>query len=82
VLDVENIRLHYAKTLDWWWQLYEESRDKVANMFDENFVRMWRLYLAGSRAAFVTGEMQLFQVVFSSGTNNKIPMTREHLYRT
>jgi cyclopropane-fatty-acyl-phospholipid synthase len=82
VLDVENIRLHYAKTLDWWWQLYEESRDKVAKMFDENFVRMWRLYLAGSRAAFVTGEMQLFQVVFSSGTNNKIPMTREHLYRT
>jgi cyclopropane-fatty-acyl-phospholipid synthase len=80
VLDVENIRLHYAKTLDWWWRLYEESRDKVASMFDENFVRMWRLYLAGSRAAFVTGEMQLFQVVFSAGTNNKIPMTREHLY--
>jgi cyclopropane-fatty-acyl-phospholipid synthase len=61
--------------------LYEESRDKVQKMFDENFVRMWRLYLAGSRAAFVTGEMQLFQVVFSAGTNNKIPMTREHLYR-
>lgn len=82
VLDVENIRLHYAKTLDWWWQLYEESRDQVARMFDENFVRMWRLYLAGSRAAFITGEMQLFQVVFSSGTNNKIPMTREHLYHS
>lgn len=82
VLDVENIRLHYAKTLDWWWQLYEESRDQVARMFDENFVRMWRLYLAGSRAAFITGEMQLFQVVFSSGTNNRIPMTREHLYHS
>jgi cyclopropane-fatty-acyl-phospholipid synthase len=82
VLDVENLRLHYAKTLDWWWRLYEESRDKVARMFDENFVRMWRLYLAGSRAAFVTGEMQLFQVVFSAAGNNKIPMTREHLYRT
>ncbi len=80
VLDVENLRLHYARTLDWWWRLYEESRDKVAQMFDENFVRMWRLYLAGSRAAFTTGEMQLFQVVFSSGTNNNIPMTREHLY--
>jgi cyclopropane-fatty-acyl-phospholipid synthase len=82
VLDVENIRLHYAKTLDWWWRLYEESRDQVANMFDENFVRMWRLYLAGSRAAFITGEMQLFQVVFSAGTNNNIPMTREHLYHS
>ncbi|GFE83744.1 cyclopropane-fatty-acyl-phospholipid synthase [Steroidobacter agaridevorans] len=81
VLDVENLRLHYAKTLDWWWRLYEESRDQVERMFDANFVRMWRLYLAGSRAAFVTGEMQLFQVVFSAGANNKIPMTREHLYR-
>ena len=82
VLDVENLRLHYAKTLDWWWRLYEESRDKVARMFDEDFVRMWRLYLAGSRAAFVTGEMQLFQVVFSAATNNEIPLTREHLYHS
>lgn len=79
VLDVENLRLHYAKTLDWWWRLYEESRDPVERMFDENFVRMWRLYLAGSRAAFTTGQMQLFQVVFSAGGNNRIPMTREHL---
>jgi cyclopropane-fatty-acyl-phospholipid synthase len=80
VLDVENLRLHYATTLDWWWQSYEQSRDQVARMFDENFVRMWRLYLAGSRAAFTTGEMQLFQVVFAPGTSNNIPMTRQHLY--
>jgi cyclopropane-fatty-acyl-phospholipid synthase len=82
VLDVENLRLHYAKTLDWWWRLYEQSRDQVARMFDENFVRMWRLYLAGSRAAFVTGEMQLFQVVFAPGTSNNVPMTRQHLYQS
>jgi cyclopropane-fatty-acyl-phospholipid synthase len=81
VLDVENIRLHYAKTLDWWWRLYEQSADRVAQMFDDNFVRMWRLYLLGSRAAFTTGEMQLFQVVFAPGTNNNIPWTREHLYK-
>lgn len=82
VLDVENLRLHYARTLDWWWRLYEESRDQVAHMFDENFVRMWRLYLAGSRAAFITGEMQLFQVVFAPGASNNVPMTRQHLYRS
>jgi cyclopropane-fatty-acyl-phospholipid synthase len=80
VLDVENLRLHYAKTLDWWWRLYEQSADRVVRMFDENFLRMWRLYLAGSRAAFTTGEMQLFQVVFAHGCNNDIPMTRDHLY--
>lgn len=80
VLDVENLRLHYAKTLDWWWGLYERSVDRVAQMFDENFVRMWRLYLLGSRAAFITGEMQLFQVVFAPSTNNSIPWTRQHIY--
>jgi cyclopropane-fatty-acyl-phospholipid synthase len=41
---------------------------------------MWRLYLLGSRAAFTTGEMQLFQVVFAPSANNDIPMTRDHLY--
>lgn len=81
VLDVENLRLHYAKTLDWWWRLYEQSSDRVARMFDEDFVRMWRLYLLGSRAAFTTGEMQLFQVVFAPGTSNHVPLTREHLYQ-
>src|SRR5688572_16347903 len=80
VLDVENIRLHYAKTLDWWWQLYEQSADRVREMFDESFVRMWRLYLLGSRAAFTTGEMQLFQVVFAPSGSNHIPWTRQHIY--
>jgi cyclopropane-fatty-acyl-phospholipid synthase len=80
VLDVENLRLHYARTLDWWHQLYERSRDRVAQMFDERFVRMWRLYLLGSKAAFTSGEMQLFQVVFAAGDNNRLPWTRADLY--
>jgi cyclopropane-fatty-acyl-phospholipid synthase len=49
-------------------------------MFDERFVRMWRLYLNGSIAAFRTGEMQLFQVVFAHGPNNQIPWTRADIY--
>ena len=54
----------------------------MVRMFDENFLRMWRLYLAGSRAAFTTGEMQLFQVVFAPGTRNNVPLTRNHLYQS
>ena len=45
-------------------------------MFDETFVRAWRLYLAGSQAAFTTGTMQLFQVLFARGASNAIPWTR------
>ena len=76
VLDVENLRLHYAKTLDHWRRRFEGAADQVLKMFDETFVRAWRLYLAGSEAAFTTGTMQLFQVVFAPGTNNAIPWTR------
>jgi hypothetical protein len=35
VLDVENIRQHYAKTLEWWHILYERAADSVVKMFDE-----------------------------------------------
>lgn len=80
VLDVENLRLHYAKTLEWWHALYERSKDRVEKMFDERFVRMWRLYLLGSQAAFTAGELQLFQVVFAPGRSNEIPWTRADVY--
>jgi len=80
VLDVENLRLHYAQTLRHWLALYEAATDKVRAMFDEKFVRMWRLYLAGSVAGFSTGTLQLFQVVFATAENNDVPWTRAHLY--
>ena len=80
VLDVENLRLHYALTLRHWLQRFEGARDEVARMYDERFVRTWRLYLAGSIAAFDAGALQLFQVLFARHSNNELPWTREHLY--
>jgi cyclopropane-fatty-acyl-phospholipid synthase len=80
VLDVENIRLHYALTLRAWMSLYERAIDKVRSLFDDYFVRMWQLYLAGSIAAFETGTLQLFQVLFTAAENNRIPLTREFMY--
>ncbi|MEW5890516.1 MAG: cyclopropane-fatty-acyl-phospholipid synthase family protein [Pseudomonadota bacterium] len=80
VLDVENLRLHYARTLEHWLQRYESAADRVEKMFDAAFVRAWRLYLAGSIAAFTTGSLQLFQVTFTRGGNNAIPWTRRYLY--
>ena len=80
ILDMENLRLHYAQTLRHWLDLFEGASERVRAMFDERFVRMWRLYLAGSVAAFTTGSLQLFQVVFAPGESNDIPWTRAHLY--
>lgn len=81
VLDVENLRLHYARTLEHWMDRFERAEDRIEEMFDERFVRAWRLYLAGSIAAFLTSEMQLFQVLFNRGASNEVAWTRDHLYR-
>jgi len=79
VLDVENLRLHYAKTCEHWLERFEQNRELVREMFDECFVRAWRLYLSGCIANFTIGALQLFQVVFSRPTNNLVPLTRSHL---
>ena len=80
VLDVENLRLHYALTLEHWLGRFEDERERVRAMFDERFVRAWRLYLAGSLAAFRTGELQLYQVLFNRESSNDVPWTRAHLF--
>ena len=81
VLDVENIRLHYALTLRHWLERFEAARDQVRDLYGDVFVRTWRLYLAGSQAAFAVGKLQLFQAVFARGACNDIPWTRDYLYR-
>ena len=80
VLDVENLRLHYERTLAHWLERFERAADRVEAMFDARFVRAWRLYLAGSMVAFRTGSLQLFQVLFARPRLNRIPWTRAHLY--
>ena len=80
ILDVENLRVHYAKTLDLWTENFERNIDKVQEMFDEAFVRMWRLYLSSCSVAFMYGEPRLYQILFSNGLNNRLPLTRSHCY--
>ena len=80
-VDVENLRLHYSLTLDEWARRYEQHVEEVRQMFDERFVRMWRLFLNGSSVGFRYGNTRLFQITFTNGLNNEYPLTREFLYR-
>jgi cyclopropane-fatty-acyl-phospholipid synthase len=80
VLDVENLRLHYAQTLRHWLERFERQVESIGQMFDETFVRNWRLYLCGSMVAFQTGGLQLFQIVFARGHCNRVPWTRAGIY--
>jgi cyclopropane-fatty-acyl-phospholipid synthase len=81
VLDVENLRLHYALTLKHWLRRFENASRTVSEMYDERFVRAWRVYLCGSQAAFNIGEMQLFQVLFARQRSNAVAWTRASLYQ-
>jgi cyclopropane-fatty-acyl-phospholipid synthase len=81
VLDIENIRLHYAVTCRHWLERFEEHADEIRAQFDERFVRMWRLYLASSSVAFECGALQLFQILFAPGRSNAVPWTRDFMYR-
>ncbi|HSD29131.1 MAG TPA: cyclopropane-fatty-acyl-phospholipid synthase family protein [Vicinamibacteria bacterium] len=80
VVDVENLRPHYALTLRHWRERYERAAADGRVGRDERFRRTWRLYLAGSEAAFRTGSLQLFQVVFARRGGTGAPWTRRGLY--
>jgi len=54
---------------------------KGAANVDEKFVRMWRLYLNASCAGFRYDGTRLYQILFSNGLNNDLPMTRDYMYR-
>ncbi len=81
ILDVENLRLHYARTLAAWLQRFEAAKDRLPGSCDDRFIRTWRFYLASSQASFATGHLQLFQLLFARRGYNDIPWTRDYLYR-
>ncbi len=80
VLHLENLRAHYAKTLDHWLARFEQSYQAVVERFGPRFARMWRLYLAGSIAAFRVGGLQLFQIVFAGSKCASPPWTWSNIY--
>lgn len=80
VLDIENLRLHYAETLKHWLDRFDNQLDRVRDLYDESFIRAWRLYLAGSMVNFSGGHLQLYQVLFTRAQNNSLPVTRDDLY--
>lgn len=75
-LDVENLRLHYNKTLRCWEKNYKEHLDEIKKMFDEKFVRMWELYLCSCAATFHNGIIDLHQILATKGVNNGLSMVR------
>jgi cyclopropane-fatty-acyl-phospholipid synthase len=79
--DVENLRLHYAKTLRQWDMRVRAVRDQIIAQYDERFYRMWIFYLAGATAAFESGGMCNFQIQYIKDRHN-VPITRDYMAAT
>lgn len=76
VSDVENLRMHYNRTLLCWARNYRDCKAEVRKMFDERFVRMWELYLSSCAATFHNGIIDLHQILMTKGINNELPFVR------
>ena len=89
VLDIENLRRHYAKTLRAWASNFDANWEVIHALdpqkYDEEFRRRWRFYLYACSAVFLKqhtkNNIGLYQIVFSKGKTTSYPMSREFLYR-
>ncbi|MGM0500896.1 MAG: class I SAM-dependent methyltransferase [Bacillota bacterium] len=80
LLHAENLRRHYALTLEQWHQNFCQEIDEIEQMFDKEFVRMWNLFLRGCAAEFRVGSLTIHQFLFSKGVNNQLPLTNKYIY--
>lgn len=87
VIDVENLRRHYALTLDAWASRFDQSWPEIQALdpkrFDERFRRTWRTYLWACAEMFRSknSHTHLFQVLVSKGNiSGNYPMSRAFLY--
>lgn len=84
VMDVENLRLHYARTLEHWSARLEARLQDAAQLVPERAVRIWRLYLAGCAYGFARGWMSLHQILAlkpQADGSHDLPWTRADIYR-
>lgn len=78
--DMESLRLHYAKTLAAWNERFQANRDRVANLYDERFCRMWEFYLQSCEAGFRWSGLTVFQLQLSREID-AVPITRDYMVR-
>lgn len=79
VTDVEILRLHYAKTLREWNRRFQDNRDRIRQLYDERFCRMWEFYLQGCEVAFRNLGQMVFQIQLAK-RQDAVPLTREYMF--
>jgi cyclopropane-fatty-acyl-phospholipid synthase len=79
ITDIEVLRLHYAETLNTWRRRFLQQRERVLQLYDERFCRMWEAYLVGSEIAFRYGGHLVFQMQLAKAVET-VPLTRDYMF--
>lgn len=81
-VDVENLRRHYARTLELWTQNFEAHTPEIREQIGEEKFRIWRVYLAGCAYAFEHDDVALYQIVCRKAGRNAstLPWSRRYMY--
>ncbi|MCM2294557.1 cyclopropane-fatty-acyl-phospholipid synthase family protein [Allorhizobium sp. BGMRC 0089] len=78
VADCEILPMHYAHTLRHWRERFMARKEEAAKLYDENFVRMWEFYLAGSEMAFSHEDFFIFQLQITK-KRMSVPDNRDYI---
>lgn len=76
--DIEILRLHYAETLKHWHARIAQNRDRIVEIYDERFCRMWELYLASCEMGFRHDGLVVFQIQLAKRFET-VPCTRDYI---
>ncbi|MFO1038348.1 MAG: cyclopropane-fatty-acyl-phospholipid synthase family protein [Geminicoccaceae bacterium] len=79
ITDIEILRLHYAKTLQFWRDNFAANRDKAKEIYDERFCRMWEYYLIASQVFFEYQDGMNFQIQMAK-ERDVVPLTRDYMF--
>jgi cyclopropane-fatty-acyl-phospholipid synthase len=63
VRDVHALREHYVRTVQAWYETFEEHWTEAVALVGEEVARVWRLYLVGGGLAFEEGRMGVDQIL-------------------
>lgn len=79
-VDVENLRRHYALTLNHWVERYEAASDRLRQIAGEKRWRIWRMYLAGCAYGFAHNWVSIHQILAVKAGADALPLTRNYMY--
>jgi cyclopropane-fatty-acyl-phospholipid synthase len=81
IADCEVLRRHYAPTLRAWFDRCVAQHDRIVELFDEKFYRMWLFYLAGAATGFEHASLVNFQLQLVRD-RDAVPITRDYIQAT